>query len=132
MTDKKVLRDAIGVAFAEPNFMAKAAQLNGPQLRHLLAQRLAEAGLDVEVIAAIASGDFPPYYQADMVWREGRDGDLTHQTVRWALAPGPSPVTISTSRLHDTPHTDRSSPDSTVPGHPFITRFIHQSKETTT
>ena len=75
MTDKKVLRDAIGVAFQDPNFMAKAAQFNGLPLRQLLAQRVAEAGLDVEVIAAIASGDLPPYYQADIVWREGSGGN---------------------------------------------------------
>jgi hypothetical protein len=87
MTNKKVLRDAIGVAFQDPNFMAKAAQINGLPLRQLLAKRLAGAGLDVEIIAAIASGDLPPYYQADIVWREGTSGELTHQTINWELAP---------------------------------------------
>lgn len=87
MTDKKALRSAIGAAFHDPNFMAEAAQFNGLPLRQLLAKRVAEAGLDVEIIAAIASGDQPPYYQADIVWREGEKGELTHQTVRWALAP---------------------------------------------
>jgi hypothetical protein len=83
----KVLRDAICVALRDPNFMAEAAQYTGSPLRHRLARRLEEAGLEVEIVAAIATGNSPPYPEAEIVWREKSDGELTHQTIKWDLAP---------------------------------------------
>jgi hypothetical protein len=87
MAGSRELRGAISTALSDPNFMAQAAQTTGRPLRQLLSQRLENADLGVLVVAAIATGEAPPFRAAEVVWREAPAGELQHQTIRWRLAP---------------------------------------------
>ena len=86
MAGIQALRGDISAALCNPNFVAVAARLSGGFLRQLVARRLAEAHIDVVVIAANALGETTPHRQAEIVWQPPEGGDFVRQTIRWDLA----------------------------------------------
>lgn len=96
MSKQEPTRGEVVAALSIPAFMTTASHLTGSQLRHLVAERLAIAGLDVVVIAVNGIGASLPFPGAELVWQHRSGGEFKRQVLSWNIGqtavatPGPS------------------------------------------
>ena len=85
MSKQEPTRGDVVAALSIPTFMTTASHLTGSQLRQLVAERLATAGLDVVVIAVNGIGASLPFPGAELVWQHRTGGEFRRQVVSWNI-----------------------------------------------